>query len=651
VLDPPTVRVDAGPAPTPDPAGAPSRRGRSLALAALGYLALAVVVWWNVWSRHPTSTTTCGCGDSALFLWFFAWPAHAISHGLDPFFSTAMSHPSGVNLLDNTSELALGVVLAPVTWIFGPVASMNVALTLAPAASALAMFVLLRRWVRWAPAAFVGGLLYGFSPLVLVSLSDGHLMVGWEVVPPLVVACIDELLFRRRRGPVAVGLVLGLLLVIQFFVGTEVLLILAIAAVPAALLLGGWALTRRAAVRGHVRHALVGLATAAGTAGVLLAWPTWFALDGPAHVSGRVWPSLYLGFEGTSAKAFVWPTPASAGYSLFAHRVGGYQGPTLSGQYIGIGLLAVAVVGLVVWRRDRRLWFFGAMTVVSVVLSLGAERSTWLPWQLVAGQPVLQNIIPSRFVLVTYLSLAVVLALVVDHTRTATLARSARPHRTAGAGRAAVAGLAVAAVGLVPIAVYLAPTVPMVTQPVRTPTWFTAVAPHLPAGTVVLAFPVPDQVVESAMAWQATTAFPYAMVGGGGPGGVLERAGLERPGAEAVARASFSFAGQELRAGDVAATRRALVGWGVDEVVLPDQPDLPAYDQVTSVPFTVAFMTAVIGRAPVRQAGAWVWLHADAHLPAGEGPPPSAVAACEATGSDPTPAAVRAEAACVLAVK
>jgi hypothetical protein len=636
-------------------------RGRAVALAAAAYLAVALLVWWNVWSSHPTATTTCGCGDSALFLWFFAWPAHALAHGLDPFFSVAMSHPGGANLLDNTSVLALGIVLAPVTWAFGPVASMNVALTLAPALSALAMFVLLARWVRWAPAAFVGGLLYGFSPLVLVSLSDAHLMLGWAAVPPLVVACVDELLFRRRRGPVAVGLVLGLLLVVQFFVGTEVLLLLSIAAVPAAVLLGAYALAHLDAARTHVRHALVGLGTAAATAGVLLAWPTWFALDGPVHVSGRVWPSLYLGFEGTTAKAYLWPTPASPGYTLFSHRFGGYQGPTLSGQYVGIGLALVAVVGLLVWRRDRRLWFFGAMTVVSVALSLGASRTVWLPWQVLAGQPVLQNIIPSRFLLVTYLSLGVILGVVVDRTRDAVLARSGA-HGTRGArGRSGIpdrsrwmagaTGLAVAAVGLVPIAAYLAPTVPMVTQPVRAPDWFTAVAPRLPDGTVLLVFPVPDRVVESAMAWQATAGFPYAMVGGGGPGGVIERTGAERPGAEAVARASFSFIGQRLRPGDVAATRAALVAWGVDEAVLPAQPDLPDYDKVTSVPYAVAFLTAVTGRAPRLQAGSWVWPDAARDLPTSPGPTPSALAACEQLGADGSPAAVGREAPCVLAAR
>ena len=37
-----------------------------------------------------------------------------------------MSYPGGVDLLANTSVLALAVPLAPVTWLWGPVASMEI---------------------------------------------------------------------------------------------------------------------------------------------------------------------------------------------------------------------------------------------------------------------------------------------------------------------------------------------------------------------------------------------------------------------------------------------------------------------------------------------------------------------------------------------
>jgi hypothetical protein len=214
----------------------------------------------------------------------------------------------------------------------------------------------------------------------------------------------------------------------------------------------------------------------------------------------------------------------------------------------------------------------------------------------------------------------------------------------------ALAGLGVAVVGLGPVAVYLAPTVPMVTRPVRAPTWFTTVAPELPGHQVLLVFPAPDQVIESAMAWQAVGGFPYAMVGGGGPGGVIERAGAERAGAAAIARASFSFTGQVLRPGDVAATRHALAAWGVTGAVLPDQPGLPAYDRVTSVPYTVAFVTAVTGRSPVRRAGAWVWEGINRGTPVTPGPTPAALAACTALGADGAPAAIERVAACTLAL-
>src|SRR5664280_953243 len=124
---------DDGPLATKD------RRWRSLVVASCTYLAASLLVWWNVWASHPTSTTVCGCGDSSLFTWFLAWPAYAISHGLDPLYSTAMGYPGGVNLLSNTSEVGIGVALAPVTWLFGPVATLNVALALAPVLSAVAM--------------------------------------------------------------------------------------------------------------------------------------------------------------------------------------------------------------------------------------------------------------------------------------------------------------------------------------------------------------------------------------------------------------------------------------------------------------------------------------------------------------------------------
>jgi hypothetical protein len=596
--------TDPGEGPGADAPSAPRHRLRELAVSGALYLALSVVVWWHVWTTHPSTVTTCGCGDSSLFTWFLAWPAHALAHGLDPFYSTAMFHPHGVNLLANTSEVGLGVALAPVTWLFGPVATLNVALTLSPVLSALAMFVLVRRWVAWAPAAFVAGLAYGFSSLVLVSLTDAHLMIGFLAVPPLVVACLDELLVRQRHRPARVGVVLGLLVVVQFFVGTE---LLAIMAVVGAVMLGGllvWAALRHPdELRRRARPALTGLATGTGVAVVLLAWPAWFALAGPAHLSGPIWQRIELGYGGVSLKGYVWPTPAAASFNALTARLGGYQGPTLSGQYLGIGLVAVAVAGTAVWRRDRRLWFFGLTALVTVPLSLAVNVGIWVPWRALRHVPLIENIIPSRFVSMTFLALAVMLGVVVDRSRTAT---ARRPGGTRAAGTAV--GAVVALVALVPVGAYLSASTPMTVRTVTLPAWFATEAPALPAGQVVLAYPVPFSGVQGVLTWQAVGGMHWAVVGGAGPGSIPSRQGDDAEGLRVIAVSSAqSLTAADTTPEEVAAVRRAMDDAGVTTVVVPDQPGLPRYDQVTDAASAVGLMTAATGRAPVRQAGAWVW--------------------------------------------
>lgn len=656
--------VGAGPSagPGPDEGGpgappAPLHAVRTYGLATAGYLALALVVWWNVWSQHPTSTTTCGCGDTSLFTWFLAWPAYAIAHGLDPLYSTAMFHPHGVNLLSNTAVAGAGVVLAPVTWLFGPIASLNVALTLSPVLSALAMFALLRRFVAWSPAAFAGGLLYGFSPFVLISLTDAHLMLGMAPVPPLMVACLDEILVRQRRRAVPSGVVLGVLVAAQFFVGSEALVITLIAAGIGVVLLVGLALVRRRRLlRERVGHAATGLGAAATSAAVLLAYPVWFALAGPAHLAGPVWgPGSLISYGGTDLRYFLRPAPVSP--NSLAHRLfGGYQGPSLSAQYFGIGLVAVVVVGLVVWRRDLRLWLFAAVGAVSVPLSLGLAFHHWTPWRLFVRLPLMDNVIPSRFLVVTYLCAAVLLGLVVDHTRGAIDRRVAgepRPRRAGGDGpwrrwAGASAGVVVAAIALVPLGAYFTDGLPLTTQAVVLPPWFRTVAPRLEGRQVLLAFPVPFALLQSAMTWQAVDDMHYDMPGGGGPGSLLARAGPEREGQRDLGNLSISQSPQTITAEEITAVRKTLDGWGVTTVVIPDPAHLPLYERLHLVRTTALLITAATGQRPVRQADAWVWTGVD-HAGAPLAPSAATLARCGAGPAVGSAASIDQAISCVVA--
>ncbi len=624
------------------PVGSHRRRRASwpvLLGVAAGYLVVSVGLWWGVWSSHPSATTTCGCGDAARFLWFFEWPAFALSHGHSVLYSSYLFHPTGINLLDDTSVLALGIVLAPVTWAFGPVASMNVALTLAPALSAFAMFVLLRRWVTWTPAAVLGGLAYGFSPFLITELALNQLNIAFLAVPPLLIMALDDLLVRQPRPPWRTGLVLAALAVVQFFVSTEVLLIGFIAtAVGVVLLVGSAALRRPGAVGARAGHALRGAAVALGATVAVLAYPLWFLLRGPAHLSGPIWSNGAVDRFGTTPASFVTTGGLGPLRSEMLH-FGGYQGATLVGLgYLGTGVLVVVVLGTVAFRHDHHLLLFGGVGLVAAVLSFGPGHGAWVPWDAIDRLPWIGDIVEVRFVLVISLCAAVMLAVVLDRTR-----GWVDSGRVATRWPAAVRAGApwVLAAALLPSLVALWPDLPLTTRAVVLPRWYAEVGARLPPGQVVLAYPAPFSGLQSSQAWQAVNRMRWAQAGGGGPEGQADRAGAARAGFEVLAAASLGLgSAPEPTPAALAAIRHALAVWRVTLIVVPDQPGLPGYDHGRSTAYAVGLFTAATGRPPVYDHQAWVWSSGTTGAPVPLSDPAFTTCTSGAVAADPARLAV-----------
>jgi hypothetical protein len=567
-------------------------------LAGSGYLVLSLVLSWHVLG-HFRSLTSCGCGDGALTLWVIKWPAYALSHGLNPFYSSKLFVPRGINMAPNS--LGLGIAAAPVTWLFGPVAALNVIDIVSPWLSALSMFWLLRRWISWDLASFVGGAFFGFSPFVIVSLAFAHPNFGLLAPIPLIVGCIDDLLVRHRFRPSRVGIALGVLLAVEFAISVEVLLLVTLFSIFGAVVGGVWLLWRRdPTARRLVVNALSPLALAAAVAAVLLGYPLWFFFAGPAHLVGRAWPNSPSGTVANAPGDFVHGL-ISAPLTGIMHLFGGYQGPTLPQLgYLGVGVIAVAVVGAVVWRGDGYVRFFAAFGVVAAILSLGVGNGYWAPWRLFVHAPVLNNVVPVNITAILDTCVAIVVAKVIDHTRSVTVPRMGR---MPGAFVASV----VAAVAIVPTAAALWPNIPLTARPVVVPQWFTTVAPRLPHA-VVLPYPAALGGIQSSMAWQAVEGMTFSLVGGGGPGIAPSRAGPEAPGFAVLARASVPLSPPPLpTTANLGAIRQAMTGWGVTTVVVPDQPALPTYERGRSVAYAVGLFSAALGEPPTRQAQAWVW--------------------------------------------
>ncbi len=643
-------------APMPAAAARLLRRLAPHALVALAFLALSLVLWWGFWTGHPTSTATCGCADQALLSWFLAWPPYALAHGQNPLFSTALAHPGGVNLAANTSVLLVGTLLAPVTWAFGPVATLGLASTLAPVASGLGAYALLRRWTTWGPAAFAGGLLYGFSPVVLDGLAFEHIDVTILVLPPLILLCLDELLVRQQGRTWTWGLALGLAVTGQFFVSSEVLtMALLLGVLGLALHLGATALADPAALRARLPHALRGLALAGALAALLLAYPAWFALAGPQHLQAQAQPLIQ--YDGTTLRSLLLPNPPSLRGPNPTLLQQGYPGALPLGPgYLGPGLLAVLALGTLLWRRDRRLLLLAALLLLTAALSLGVPlppgpgrsggTASWRPWQLLDHLPLLRSIVPARLPVLTDLWAALILGLVLDHARA--LPATALPGRHPRGPQ--LLALATALLALGPL--WALTDLPLRTGPVAVPAWFTGPEARLPSSTVLLVYPYPSAASQDPILWQAQAGPRIALAGRGGitpaPTGPDSPSRRTAETTDALlTNLTFGFGPlPEGSPSELAGLRQALTTWGVTAVVVPGPvpgaPGLPP----RSLSWALGLLTAAMGRPPVAQAGAALWTVTDDTDP----PltlPPGTLAGCTTAGTaPPDPSTV---AGCVLA--
>ena len=630
LTEPDPVMEAAEPAAVPGARTAMAAPLRMLVAGGL-YLALSVGLWWHVWTGSPSGVMTCDCTDAGRTVWYLEWSAFALTHGHGLLHSNWLFPPAGLNLLADTSVPALALLASPVTLAFGPVTAMNVASTLVPVLTALSMYWLLQRWVRWQPAAFLGGLVYGFSAAVIVQLAFGWLNLAFLALIPLMAACLDELLVRQRRGPVRIGIALAVLVTAEFFVSTEAVLILAVSGTVAVALLTGFAALRHPEELGRRwRHACTGLVSALAAAAVLLAYPVWFFVAGPAHLDGMVWSTNVPGNLGNAvsnlwSQSGQWGPVSSRFLAGEAPLLGGYRGPGLpAASYLGTGLLAVIVVGMLVWRSDRRLWFFGALGLTTIVISLRAGGGQWGPWALVDHLPLFDNVVQSRFDAVFGLCAAVMLAVIVDRTRSSVLTRrrgeprGIDEQRGARAARwgATVAALAVTAVAVVPVVSTLGPNLPLRTQPVTVPRWFLTTGEHLSPRQVLLTYPFATADSQSALPWQAIGGMHYTMAGGGGPAGTAARAGDARPDSRYWIRRRCHWVRPPAPTGpNLRAIRDAMRMWGVTMVVVPDDTGLAQFQTARGAAFGVAFLAAVLGSVPVSQDGAWVWSHVG-HSPA-----------------------------------
>jgi hypothetical protein len=320
--------------------------------------------------------------DIASFVWGFWWIGYQFTHHFgNPFFTTYMAAPAGIQLGFSTLMPLAGYVMVPVTLLFGPSAAFTVLSLLAPGLLCYVMYRAARLWLNQ-PGSIAAGAIFGLSSMVLWQ-NWYHLNIALGLIfLPLTIEAAVRLRRTQKIGPaIGLGLALGgALMTSQEGAAIAVLL--------AAVLIIPWIIGKLL----HDRQSLVKILIPLGVGAIValvVASPQLVAmaqqyLAGGASVQPGTLALNYTQF-GVPLQTLFSPSPRISYYGLHSFPSGyAFNTAPQGGTSVqpaeglpGFGLAAsvLAVIGLLIGlrKRYRFVWWFALLWLGCTIFALGTS--------------------------------------------------------------------------------------------------------------------------------------------------------------------------------------------------------------------------------------------------------------------------------------
>ncbi len=468
------------------------------AAAFLMFLSAALLMYGIRLMPNPSAAYVGSGHDPAIFMWSLAWWPYAIVHGLNPFMTRVIWTPVGFNLAWATAIPGPSLLLWPITYCFGTVASFNVLMVLTPALVAQSAF-LLCRYVsgRFLPA-LAGGYLFGFSPFML-----GHNMMGQPTLTLClsVPLCVYLVVLRMDDaiGRMKFAIALAAVLIFEFLISTEVFALMSLfGAVAMAIAFAVLPKEKRTALwktTPLIFGSYFGLA-------ILMAPYLYyaFAMGMPEQMHPiEKCAADFLGYLVPSPMMLV----GGRTFAAFADTLTPHVWYGGKGVYTNPALLMILVLyAFFHWREPvgKLLMLSGAFVLVC---SLGPQLHFLnhalipMPWKWIMKLPTLNQPLPVRFSMFFFLAVSIIASIVLSDRQVPRILR-------------VTLGLSAIILAL-PNLHYIRTT----TEKVDTPAFFevpVTLSSHVnPNDTLLI---LPFSIQGTSMLWQAQTDFYFRMVGG-----------------------------------------------------------------------------------------------------------------------------------------
>jgi hypothetical protein len=375
------------------------------AAAFFSYLLIALAIFGRALMSNSAAAYLGRGPDALLNIWFFGWWPHAIAYGLNPFESSAVWAPSGVNLAWTTMFPLASCVMFPITRLYGAVAASNIAHLIGLPLAGWSAFVLCRYLVRSFWPAWAGGCLFAFSPYMLTCMIGGGMFMLVFPIPLAVWMTLRR--FEDKVGRRTFTGALALLLIAQFLLSVEIFATAALFGVIAI------AFAARTAPSAEERARIISLVPwicAAYAISAVMISPYLYYMLALAVPQGVIFSAKD---NAADLLNFLVPTQVNelGRVSIFSAGASHFRADlSESRAYLGLPMLLIA------WSFAREHWreWGGKLLVFMFAAACGLAMGPFLeiagralvplPGAGLAALPLIEKALPGRFML--YASLA-----------------------------------------------------------------------------------------------------------------------------------------------------------------------------------------------------------------------------------------------------
>jgi|GEM_PF-2420730 len=346
--------------------------------------------------------------DGPFFLWNIWWVKKALLSFHNPFFSNYVYYPTNANLTFHTLTFTTALIALPLTFFFSLITSLNIILFASMVASAVGMVLLVSYLTKNKWAGIISGLIFAFNPYLFSHLWAGHynLTMLWAF-PYIALFTFKTIREKKIINPIF----LALFLILQSYLDLQLAVfsfIIVISIFICFCLVAPREIFNKTTIFYFALTGTLYLFVFALPYGWWMSEFWKYRILLPTHNNG----DLKIIFGANPLNPFI----GKNNFELTKKLIGAYRENTIA---LGFSAMGLALLAFLFKKNIREKILFLVVAVVGIILSTGPylQYNSFiypirLPFYYIAHLPVFDiGVVPSRFIVVTYFSLAVLAGL------------------------------------------------------------------------------------------------------------------------------------------------------------------------------------------------------------------------------------------------